>query len=907
MRSVDELAIATISRWHQRVLVTTRVPFWLALLVFGAHVGAWAEDWTQLKFDECHSGDAADRELNLPLGLVGSVPLTDAVFTSPVVADTHVYIVDGAGAAFCIDNRTLEVVWNRPTRGGAANCNNVSSPAIVGPYLHFGTVAGSYYILDRSDGSIVREIRCQDPIFSAPVVVGDRAYFATLGSQVYAVDANGEVAWTWDFVKEVMGFTGDRWNGEDWREFKAGRVSWRDHFCCSRNLSAVGDMIVIPAGGRTVFLRDTTTKAELISVGLIPDHAGSEFAAAFGQSISPAGEVCVQWHRRDNFGRVEVLQLKDGKIETRFLPGTETGINLDGLLSFSSVSFRDRSVFRTRPEAGFGLTKHSLAGEETQPMNGAASICAPIVTRKHVVYGGLDGKLYVVPMSRQDETWSFATAFGKSITSPAAVCDGRIYFGCEDGHLYVLGSNGKESLPSRELPLTAIRSRLSSDLTDARFDWSTNFGDAGHTNWNDQGIKPPLKFKWIRRYEGTFKHLPVCGGGRMYTHTAEGQVFAVEQETGRLLWRKHWPHVFLSFTSPVYFRADGRERLLVPQAGMKQSVLRCLDAASGELLWEAPFTGSPSWSRQAPPIVSNGLAIYASGSGRYAPQGSEKSFVQKGTPQPTDDDREVMSWVYTHDNPYYPRDNKPRIWAWDIETGKLAWEKDFSDFGAGGNDCGLCLMDGKLYYSTFFGYSPSQRRRRGLEDGPNGMTASLDPTTGDLLWVTTKYSVTAGCTISAQEGRLYLGGYNQPDESTRDRYIFCLNAEDGKLVWKSPAVNSAVNVITVGDDFVFSNARGSEGNVLNKETGAIVSHFNMKYACTRFTVSGNFLLGTNMDMIDIGNNNQLVASGPCIDSRECVGATVSNGRLFYTSQASGLQVSLTAGAEANSLLPPWEE
>jgi outer membrane protein assembly factor BamB len=384
-------------------------------------------------------------------------------------------------------------------------------------------------------------------------------------------------------------------------------------------------------------------------------------------------------------------------------------------------------------------------------------------------------------------------------------------------------------------------------------------------------------------------------------------VFAVEQETGRLLWRKYWPDVFLSFTSPVYFRANGRERLLVPQAGMKQSVLRCLDAASGEMLWEAPFTGSPSWSRQAPPIVSGGLAIYASGSGQYAPQGSEKPFVQKGTPQPTADDREVMSWIYTHNNPYYPRDNKPRIWAWDIETGKLAWEKDFSDFGAGGNDCGLCLMDGKLYYSTFFGYSPSQRRRRGLEDGPNGMTASLDPATGNVLWVTTKYSVTAGCTISAKEGRLYLGGYNQPDESTLDRFIFCLDADDGELVWKSPAVNSAVNVITVGDDFIFSNARGSEGNVLDKETGAIVSHFNMKYACTRFTVSGDYLLGTNMDMIDIGNNNKLVASGPCIDSRECVGATVSNGRLFYTSQASGLQVSLTAGAEAQTLLPPWEK
>ncbi len=186
------------------------------------------------------------------------------------------------------------------------------------------------------------------------------------------------------------------------------------------------------------------------------------------------------------------------------------------------------------------------------------------------------------------------------------------------------------------------------------------------------------------------------------------------------------------------------------------------------------------------------------------------------------------------------------------------------------------------------------------------MTAALDPMTGKVLWNTTDYSVMAGCTISGADGRLYLGGYNQPDESTNDRFIFCLDAKDGSLVWKSPPLKSAVNVITVGDDFIFSNARGREGHVLNKQTGKILSHFNMGYACTRFTVSGSYLMGTNMDIIDLANGNTLVASGPSIDSRECVGSTVSNGRVFYTSQASGIQVSLAAGDEARKISSPWE-
>jgi hypothetical protein len=333
--------------------------------------------------------------------------------------------------------------------------------------------------------------------------------------------------------------------------------------------------------------------------------------------------------------------------------------------------------------------------------------------------------------------------------------------------------------------------------------------------------------------------------------------------------------------------------------------MRCLDAATGRLIWEAPFTGSPSWSRQAPPILHEGLAIYASGSGKYAPQGTDKAFVMKDDPRESPDGEEVMSFIYTHDNPYYPKDQKPLVWAWEVDTGETVWTRDFSDIGAGGNDSGLCLMDGVLYYSTFFGYSAESRRRRGHPSGPNGLTAALDPKTGEVLWKTTEHSVTAGCTISARDGRLYLGGYNRPDESTTDRYIFCLDAKDGSLVWRSDPVRSAVNVVTVGEEFVFSNASGHDGHVLDKGTGKILSRFNLGYACTRFTCSWPYVLGANMDLIDISGGNRLVATGPCVDSRECVGSAVSNGRIFYTSQASGLQCALVWGEEAQSTRSPW--
>lgn len=873
----------------------------LLCIVTFACVSHAADAWPQLQGNALRSGNVPKIELPEKIGLLGALPLTDAVLASPVVADGTIYVVDGAGVVFAFDPETLKETWRFATRGGLGNCNNIASPAIVGKYLHVGTTAGYYYVLDRKTGKVVKEIDCQEPIFSAPAVGADRVYFATLGARVYAIEPDGTLAWNWDFVKEVVKFDGNRWSGEDWVKARKDRVTWRDHFVCSRDLCLVGKTIVLPAGGRTVFVEDAGTAPKLRAVGEIPQFAGNEFPATFGQSADEAGNVYVQWHRRDNAGRVEILRLDGDKVKADFVKGTDTSISTHGLLSFASVSIRGNDVYRVRPEQGVGLCRHTPGKAKPEVLCEAPSICPPVLTRDHAIYGGLDGKLYVVPLA-QGKAASYDTAFGTPITAPVAVADGKVYVPCEDGYLYIFGPNGKAELPKKDLELWKIRSPLTGPLADAKYDWYTNYGDFSGTNANDQGLKPPLRMRWARRLEGTVKHVPVCGGGRLYTHTAEGQIIAVEQDTGRLLWRRYWPDVYLSFTSPLYH--DGK--LIVPQAGMKKSLMRCLDAATGKMLWEAPFTGSPSWSRQFPPVVHGNIAIYASGSGEYAAQGSEKPFTFSGKPV-DHEGREVMSWIYSNDNPYYPKDHRPRLWAWDLKTGKIVWEKDFSEHGRGGNDCGICLLDGKLFYSTFFGYSASKRKRQGLpDDGPNGLTACLDPKTGKVEWLTTKYYVTAKCTLSARDGRIYVGGYNRAKEGTDDRFVWCLNAKDGSLVWQSDAVTSALNVVTVGERFIFSNALRGKGNVFDRKTGKVVSSIGHNYACCRFTLSEPYVLGANMDMIDLSDDGKLVSTGPAIDSRECLGAIVSNGRIFYTSQASGFVVSQTYGPQSKKLPAVWE-
>ena len=277
--------------------------------------------------------------------------------------------------------------------------------------------------------------------------------------------------------------------------------------------------------------------------------------------------------------------------------------------------------------------------------------------------------------------------------------------------------------------------------------------------------------------------------------------------------------------------------------------LRCLDAATGELLWEAPFTGSPSWSRAQPPVIHKNLAIYMFGTGKYVPKGSGIFVMRMNQAKqlPTRTEGSI-SWLYSHDNPFYPPDQRAVVRAWDLDSGKVAWTRRVR------------------------GLRRRRRRRRAVPDGRHallflllrvrrpgppgapsarGLTAALDPATGEVKWLTTKHSVTAGCAISAADGRLYLGGYNQPSVETEAATCGASMPATAALLWQSEPLTKAINVVTVAPTGIFAFAYGGDSYLLDKQTGKILVRFNYGYACTRFSLSSPYLLGSNMDLLDL--------------------------------------------------------
>lgn len=105
------------------------------------------------------------------------------------------------------------------------------------------------------------------------------------------------------------------------------------------------------------------------------------------------------------------------------------------------MSIRGEDLYRCRPEQELAFRGHAAGEQDAQPLGGDPSNASPILAGEHAVFGRLDGSLQVVPLSGAKQSWPFKTGFGRPITAPAAVCDGRVYFGCDNGYLDVLGPN----------------------------------------------------------------------------------------------------------------------------------------------------------------------------------------------------------------------------------------------------------------------------------------------------------------------------------------------------------------------------------------------------------------------------------------------------------------------------------
>ena len=130
----------------------------------------------------------------------------------------------------------------------------------------------------------------------------------------------------------------------------------------------------------------------------------------------------------------------------------------------------------------------------------------------------------------------FRTPHGRPITSAPAVAGGRVFFGCDDGFLYILGKGPAIKPGSEKITVDRRKGRVSPAGGKA-YAWPSAFGGSGNTNFvDDDSVKPPFRIRWATPSQGCFKQAITDTGEDVDCASLSGFVSAREQTTGRFRW-----------------------------------------------------------------------------------------------------------------------------------------------------------------------------------------------------------------------------------------------------------------------------------------------------------------------------------------------------------------------------------
>ena len=306
------------------------------------------------------------------------------------------------------------------------------------------------------------------------------------------------------------------------------------------------------------------------------------------------------------------------------------------------------------------------------------------------------------------------------------------------------------------------------------------------------GIKPPFKLIWHYTEKPLLEFPPVYARGKLYAVNNSGVAFALDAETGKVLWERRIGR--LNASSPAYHK----ERLyivnLVPGHIVK------LNARNGKIIWKRPLPGR---AESSPLVLGRTIYfgcendyLYALSTGR----GNVRWATLLGGP--------VKSAPAFRDGVLYVGDYGGYMNAVDAGSGKLIWQSGSLGPGFGGTG---------EFYST-----PALAFGRVYAGNNDGRVYSYDQKDGALAWThSTGGYVYSGPTVASTPHTpptVYIGSF--------DGNIYALNAKDGETRWSRPAGGQVVGSLSaVGNIVYVAEFSNGSTNGYDMRTGKQVFHY----------------------------------------------------------------------------------
>jgi outer membrane protein assembly factor BamB len=307
-----------------------------------------------------------------------------------------------------------------------------------------------------------------------------------------------------------------------------------------------------------------------------------------------------------------------------------------------------------------------------------------------------------------------------------------------------------------------------------------------------KGIKPPFRKLWRYTERPLLEFPPIYVGGKLYAVNNNGTAFALNANTGKVLWERSIGR--LNASSPAYYRHRLYIVNLVPGHIVK------LDAKTGRVIWKHSLPGRAESS----PVVIDRTVYFGCEDGQLFAlstiSGNVRWATSLGGP--------IKSAPAYYGSTLYVGDYGGYMNAVNAKTGKIKWQT--SSLGQGFGTSGQ-------FYST-----PAVAFGRVYAGNNDDRVYSFDLKDGTLAWsYSTGGYAYSGPTVSNTRHSpptVYIGSF--------DGNVYALDAKDGSVRWSRSAGGQVVGSLSaVGDIVYVSEFTNNTTNGFMMKSGRRVFHY----------------------------------------------------------------------------------
>ncbi len=264
-----------------------------------------------------------------------------------------------------------------------------------------------------------------------------------------------------------------------------------------------------------------------------------------------------------------------------------------------------------------------------------------------------------------------------------------------------------------------------------------------------RGIKPPFRKLWRYTEHPLLEFPPIYVGGKLYAVNNSGYAFALDADTGKVLWERRIGR--LNASSPAYYRHRLYIVNLVPGHIVK------LDAKTGKIIWKKSLPGR---AESSPVVIDRTVYFGCENGDLYALStisGNVRWATALGGP--------VKSAPAYYGGTLYVGDYGGDMNAVDASTGRLKWQSGSlgQGFGTSGE-----------FYST-----PAVAFGRVYAGNNDDRVYSFDIRDGTLAWTysTGGYAYSGPTVANTRHSppTVYIGSF--------DGKVYALDARDGSVRW----------------------------------------------------------------------------------------------------------------------------